>query len=174
MKKVAIVTGASSGIALAAAKLLLKQGYYVVGGARHVEQMKVLTELGGKVHELDVTKESSLKAFVAFVLDSYGRVDVVVVEPGNTATGWQKIAVDKLLAATPSYSPYRRVAERLAKTLKDSRATTSDVAAVIVKAAMTRKPKLHYQIRFQEQVTAKLLKLIPDRIQDRLVTRMFS
>lgn len=268
MKKVTIVTGASSGIGLAAAKLLLKQGYYVVGGARHVEQMKVLTELGGKVHELDVNKESSLKAFVAFVLDSYGRVDVlvnsagygsfgaleevtieeskhqmdvnlfglvrliqlvlptmrtqksgriinisslaglmytqlggwyhiskhaletmsdilrlevkpfgvdvVVVEPGNTATGWQKIAVDKLLAATPIHSPYRRVAERLAKTLKDSRATTNDVAPVIVKAAMTRKPKLRYQIRFQEQVTAKLLKLIPDRIQDRLVTRMFS
>lgn len=88
MKKVAIVTGASSGIGLAAAKLLLKQGYYVVGGARHVEQMKVLTELGGKVHELDVTKESSLKAFVAFVEWMWLWLNQAIQQPDGRKLPW--------------------------------------------------------------------------------------
>lgn len=77
-KKTVLVTGASSGIGYATAKLLAEQGYIVYAGARRLDSMKPLEEFGVKTLELDVTDKASRTAVMAKV----GVVDVLINNAG--------------------------------------------------------------------------------------------
>ena len=70
MENIVLITGASSGIGKATAKLLLAKGCKVYAGARRVENLKELEYLGGRIMPLDVTDEESLKKAVAMVMES--------------------------------------------------------------------------------------------------------
>ena len=73
--KVAIVTGASSGIGQASAKALHQAGFRVFGTSRRA----VASTLEGiTMVTCDVTDDSSVKAAVDKVLDTTGRIDVLV------------------------------------------------------------------------------------------------
>ena len=75
-----MVTGASSGIGAATARVLAAQGYHVVLGARRIDRITALAdEIGGTGLPLDVTDEASVADFVA-ALD---RVDVLVNNAGG-------------------------------------------------------------------------------------------
>ena len=76
--KMAIVTGASSGIGAATARALRDAGAKVAVGARRVERLE-----GDFTHELDVTEPSSCKAFVEAALDALGGLDVLVNNAGG-------------------------------------------------------------------------------------------
>ncbi|MFC7341567.1 SDR family oxidoreductase [Saccharopolyspora griseoalba] len=78
--RVAVVTGASSGIGAATARELAEAGFEVVVGARRVERLEELaTEIGGTALPLDVTDQASVDAFVAQV----PRCDVLVNNAGG-------------------------------------------------------------------------------------------
>jgi len=85
--RVALVTGASSGIGEATARTLLQQGYTVYGGARRVEQMAGLEALGVRVIALDVTDDGSMVAAVERILAESGRLDVLVNNAGYGSYG---------------------------------------------------------------------------------------
>jgi NADP-dependent 3-hydroxy acid dehydrogenase YdfG len=79
LKPVAVVTGASSGIGAATAKLLARQGFDVILGARRLDRLEdVAAETGGRALELDVTDAESVAAFAS----SIERVDVLVNNAG--------------------------------------------------------------------------------------------
>lgn len=86
--KVAIITGASSGIGNATALALAKEGAKVAIGARRTDRLeqlaKKITENGGEVffQKLDVTKKSECDSFVKDVLDKWGTVDILVNNAG--------------------------------------------------------------------------------------------
>ena len=86
--KVVLVTGASSGIGEATARLLATEGHRVVLGARRVDRIAVLAQEireGGDeaLHQkLDVTDLASVQAFVASAHSRYGRIDVLVNNAG--------------------------------------------------------------------------------------------
>jgi NADP-dependent 3-hydroxy acid dehydrogenase YdfG len=63
-KEYAIVTGASSGIGAATAKLLAKNGYHVIAAARRVDRLQELAKVNSniEIHELDVTDQKSVDA----------------------------------------------------------------------------------------------------------------
>lgn len=82
-KLVAVVTGASSGIGAATARLLTKNGYTVIGGARRIDRVRKAVGEGGVAIELDVTDEKSVDRFVADVRKRFGRVDVLVNNAGG-------------------------------------------------------------------------------------------
>ncbi len=86
--KVAIITGASSGIGEATARALAKAGAKVAIGARRtdrLEQVKSQIEKdGGEVfmQKLDVTKKSDCDSFVDAVVKKWGTVDILVNNAG--------------------------------------------------------------------------------------------
>jgi NAD(P)-dependent dehydrogenase (short-subunit alcohol dehydrogenase family) len=86
-KKVALVTGASSGIGTAVALSLLARGYAVYGAARRVERMQDLLARGAHVVPLDLTDAGSTDACVEVVLQREGRLDVLVNNAGYGAYG---------------------------------------------------------------------------------------
>lgn len=87
-EKVIIITGASSGIGEASAKLLARKGARVVLGARREENLKrivdEITNFGSKAtyQVLDVTRPSENEAIVKLAQESYGRVDAIFLNAG--------------------------------------------------------------------------------------------
>ena len=86
-QRVAIVTGASSGIGEAVARALHVQGFRVYGAARRVDRMSALAEAGIEVRPLDVTDDASMVAFVDAVIAERGRIDVLVNNAGYGSYG---------------------------------------------------------------------------------------
>jgi NAD(P)-dependent dehydrogenase (short-subunit alcohol dehydrogenase family) len=85
--KVALVTGASSGIGEATALELAKAGYTVYAAARRVERMNHLTESGIRPISMDVTDDSSMQAAVEKIIADTGRIDVLVNNAGYGSYG---------------------------------------------------------------------------------------
>ena len=87
-EKVVLITGASSGIGEATARLLASQGARVVLGARRTERLQVIADEiraaggGAEVRSLDVTRMEDVQAFADFALELHGRVDVLVNNAG--------------------------------------------------------------------------------------------
>ncbi len=95
--KVAIVTGASSGIGRASAKLFAQEGAKVIVGARRETELNTLVEEitaeGGQAKALagDVTLEDYAKALVDFAVSEYGGLDIAfnnagILGPGDAVT----------------------------------------------------------------------------------------
>jgi short-subunit dehydrogenase len=87
MKKVALITGASSGIGESAAELLQNAGFKVYGAARRVEKMKDLESKGISTIALDITNDESIENCVNNILEKEGRIDVLVNNAGYGSYG---------------------------------------------------------------------------------------
>src|ERR671916_4795 len=86
--RIALVTGASSGIGAAAVRGLAKAGFHTFAAARRVERCRELAEeVGGEALALDVTDPAS----VAALADALPAVDVVVHSAGG-ALGLEPVA----------------------------------------------------------------------------------
>ena len=86
-KKVALITGASSGIGASAADLLKENGFTVYGAARRVDKMKDLESKGVSTIELDVTKEESIVKCVNTIIEKEGSIDVLINNAGYGSYG---------------------------------------------------------------------------------------
>lgn len=86
--KVVLITGASSGIGEATARLLAKQGAKVFLGARRIERLEAIVDeirqAGGDAdfQRLDVADVQSVKDFVALAQKRFGHVDVLFNNAG--------------------------------------------------------------------------------------------
>src|SRR5207245_4723874 len=86
--KVVIITGASSGIGEATAKLLASKGAKVVLGARREDKLKQIVDairkVGGQAvyQELDVTKPSEYDDIVKLAKETFGSVDTIFLNAG--------------------------------------------------------------------------------------------
>jgi len=86
--RVAVVTGASSGIGEATAKALAAQGFHVIAVARRADRIRRLAEqIGGTAVVADVTDDDSVLALAAGLT----RVDVLVNNAGG-ALGLEPVA----------------------------------------------------------------------------------
>ncbi len=87
MKKVILITGASSGIGMETAKLLAAEGYTVYGAARRTDKMQELGKLGVHLLKMDVTDESSMVEGVNKILSAENQLDVLVNNAGYGSYG---------------------------------------------------------------------------------------
>jgi NADP-dependent 3-hydroxy acid dehydrogenase YdfG len=107
--KIALVTGASSGIGAATARAMAAAGATVVAGARRVDRLKELAATaGGEVLpvELDVADQQSVREAVATAVGHFGGLDVVVNNAGVMLSGpivgadtaeWDRMVATNLL-----------------------------------------------------------------------------
>ncbi len=87
MRKVALITGASSGIGAMATIELRRVGYTVYAAARNLEKMDHLEVLGIKIVQLDVTNEDSIEQCINTIIQNEGRIDVLVNNAGYGSYG---------------------------------------------------------------------------------------
>jgi NADP-dependent 3-hydroxy acid dehydrogenase YdfG len=86
--KVIVITGASSGIGEATARLLARQGATVVLGARRTDRLESIASdinaAGGRAEfrALDVTDRKDVQDFIDFAVSRFDRVDVLVNNAG--------------------------------------------------------------------------------------------
>lgn len=81
--KVAIITGASSGIGRETARLFAEEGATVIAAARRKERLEELAKdtanLKGKIipYQLDVTSKEQVEAMINHVVEEFGRLDIL-------------------------------------------------------------------------------------------------
>ncbi|XP_073828465.1 uncharacterized protein [Musca autumnalis] len=93
--KIAVVTGASSGIGAATCKALVEKGMIVVGLARRFEKMEnqtrplIATEFQKNfhTHSCDVSDEESVKTAFSWIVEKFGAVDVLINNAGMLKYG---------------------------------------------------------------------------------------
>lgn len=120
MKKVILITGASSGMGKETAKNLIKKGHIVYAVARRIDQMQDLKELGGYPIKMDVTKEEDIQNVVNTIIRKEGKIDVLwnnagyglygSVEdvPMNEARKQMEVNVFGMAAMTQKVVPHMR------------------------------------------------------------------
>ncbi|MFJ2865825.1 SDR family NAD(P)-dependent oxidoreductase [Kitasatospora sp. NPDC087314] len=101
-RKVALVTGATSGIGLAVARTLAKQGMNVFLCARNAENVeRTVKELREEGHDVagapaDVRVLADVRAVVAAAVERFGSVDVLVNNAGRSGGGTTADIADEL------------------------------------------------------------------------------
>src|SRR3972149_152833 len=86
--RVAVITGASSGIGLAVSQRLAREGVAVVMGARRVDRLEAAAQdirsRGGRADALatDVTSEAEVLRLVEHAQEVFGRLDIMICNAG--------------------------------------------------------------------------------------------
>src|SRR3981189_1246519 len=88
--KIAVVTGAGTGVGRAASLALMNAGFTVVLAGRRMEMLEETRKLGDNVGKslavsADMTDPGSIAALFAKVMDVYGRLDVLFNNAGMGA-----------------------------------------------------------------------------------------
>lgn len=123
--KVALITGASSGIGYATSVALSKAGAHVAAGARRAERLKELEKKisdsqGAEIliHDLDVTDRANCNSFVDAAVKKWGTVDILVNNAGlmplsffknNKFDEWERmidVNIKGVLYCTSAVIPY--------------------------------------------------------------------
>ena len=88
--KIAVVTGAGTGVGRAASLALMKVGFTVVLAGRRLQMLEETQKLGDNVGKslpvtADMTDPASIAALFAKVMEKYGRLDVLFNNAGMGA-----------------------------------------------------------------------------------------
>jgi rhamnose utilization protein RhaD (predicted bifunctional aldolase and dehydrogenase)/NAD(P)-dependent dehydrogenase (short-subunit alcohol dehydrogenase family) len=92
--RIAVVTGAASGIGLATARHLLELGAHVVASDRDAQRLQaaaaLLGESGGRLATCttDVRDEADVATLFDFTLERFAGLDIVVSNAGTAPSGW--------------------------------------------------------------------------------------
>ena len=86
-KRVALVTGASSGLGKDFALRLLAEGYAVYGAARRIERMRDIEAAGGVALTMDVTDDDTMIVAINRMISEQSRIDVLINNAGYGQMG---------------------------------------------------------------------------------------
>src|SRR4051812_50108804 len=86
--KVAVITGATSGIGLRTAEVFIAEGAKIVIAGRRIPEGEALAkQLGANCvfRQTDVTVEAQMQAVIALAVDKFGRIDCLFNNAGGPA-----------------------------------------------------------------------------------------
>ena len=96
MKKVILITGASSGIGKDTALSLIKHGHVVYGAARRLEMMQDIIQAGGHAIKMDILNEKNINDVVNQIINEQNRIDVLINNAGYGLWGAvETISIDE-------------------------------------------------------------------------------
>ena len=96
MKKVILITGASSGIGKDTAISLIKDGHVVYGAARRLEMMQDIIQAGGHAIKMDILKDRNIDDVVNQIINEQNRIDVLINNAGYGLWGAvETISIDE-------------------------------------------------------------------------------
>jgi NAD(P)-dependent dehydrogenase (short-subunit alcohol dehydrogenase family) len=102
-KKVAIITGSSSGIGFETSLILARNGFHTYAAVRNLDKSQPLIDMSKKdglsiqVIELDVSNDKSVKDAINRVLSENKRIDVVVNNAGYALVGsFEDLSMDEI------------------------------------------------------------------------------
>jgi NAD(P)-dependent dehydrogenase (short-subunit alcohol dehydrogenase family) len=102
-KKVAIITGSSSGIGFETSLILARNGFHTYAAVRNLDKSQPLIDMAKKdglsiqVIELDVSNDKSVKDAINRVLSENKRIDVVVNNAGYALVGsFEDLSMDEI------------------------------------------------------------------------------
>ncbi|WP_263853873.1 SDR family NAD(P)-dependent oxidoreductase [Levilactobacillus cerevisiae] len=96
-------------------------------------------------------------------------IDVIIIEPGGTATNWQQTAADHMVATTPKNSAYRRMVEAYALGSWNFQATGDDIARLMLKAVNAQRPKTRYQLTLLDTLAVVAARKLSYKMFDRII-----
>ena len=111
MKKIVLITGASRGIGREIAINLAQKGYTVIANYNKSEQQAKELENNNEnieIYKTDVSKRNDVKNMVKYILNKYGKIDVLINNAGISETklftdvtdeDWNKIINTNLYSA---------------------------------------------------------------------------
>jgi NAD(P)-dependent dehydrogenase (short-subunit alcohol dehydrogenase family) len=138
---------------------------------------RIYEPLGGWYHASKFAVEG-LSDCLRMELAPFG-IDVVVVEPSSTRTGWGTVALTALRETSGS-GPYREQAEALAASHESAAAnpritsTPEAVAEVVIQAVRARRPLTRYAAGTGAKPLLLARRLLPDRAFDVLMAKAFG
>ena len=96
MKKVILITGASSGIGKDTALSLIKEGHIVYGAARRLEMMQDIIQAGGHAIKMDILKDRNIDDVVNQIINKQNRIDILINNAGYGLWGAvETISIDE-------------------------------------------------------------------------------
>ncbi len=104
-------------------------------------------------------------------------VHVILIEPGyiSTSIGRNSMELSANYANSAESSPYAPAYQAFRasfiKSMKNSRTTPEDCAAVILRAMEAERPRARYTVTPEAKMTLRMRWLLPDRIMDRMVRK---
>ncbi|MEJ5089070.1 SDR family NAD(P)-dependent oxidoreductase [Sphingobacterium faecium] len=101
-KRVALVTGANTGVGFQIAKALIENNYTVFVGARNLENgINAASQLGNNAIaiELDVTKQNTISAAVEKIQTQFGKLNLLVNNAGISHAGKPGRTVEEVVAS---------------------------------------------------------------------------
>ncbi|WP_341579690.1 oxidoreductase [Microbacterium schleiferi] len=141
-----------------------------------------VSSIGGRIYEPIGSWYHATKFAVEGLSDSlrielapHG-IDVVIVQPGPIRTEWNTISrrsVQEYSGAGP-YAEQARALVRNYERVDNSPAsgTPGDVAATIVRAATSKRPKTRYATPASAKIVVAARRLLPDRVMDLILRRL--
>ncbi|WP_316777808.1 SDR family NAD(P)-dependent oxidoreductase [Pedobacter antarcticus] len=100
--KIALVTGANTGVGFQIAKALIENNYIVFVGARDLDKRKEAASQFGEnaiAIELDVTKQNTITAATKEIQQKFGRLDLLVNNAGISHAGKPGRTVEEVVAS---------------------------------------------------------------------------
>lgn len=82
MQKTILITGSTSGIGEASAKIYHKNNWRVIATGRNQEKLKLLSDIGIQTFELDVTKDNDVEKLSSYLIDNQIVIDVLLNNAG--------------------------------------------------------------------------------------------
>lgn len=96
-----VITGASSGVGKAAAKLFAQRGWNVAATMRHPEKEQELGQLEHvKLYRLDITDEASIDSAYTAILNDFKTVDVLFNNAGSALFGPLELSTPEQIRGT--------------------------------------------------------------------------